>query len=623
MSRRTAVLLGLSGVVLAAAFLWFGEPGEPASEAMQIADVASERLTTSGSVVGLAGPAESHAWLGIPFAAAPRGESRWRPPRRPEPWTDTLDALAYGSPCVQLASQFGGVATEPPGTLVGDEDCLFLNVWSPRFEPSEVPTGDDRLPVMVWIHGGGNTIGYAGDFYEGALLAARHDLVIVSVNYRLGPLGWLAHDALHAGGEAGDPKSGNFGTLDLIAALRWVGENIEFFGGDSGNVTIFGESAGGKNVISLMTSPMASGLFHRAIVQSGSVASVSLASAVNYTDEDPPGDPFSARELVLRLLIQDGSASDRESARFFVEGLEASEVASFLRSKTAEELFSAYRRGSGGTRIAPPRVIRDGVVLPEAMALELFAEPGAFLDVPTILGTNRDEIKLFLSQDPELVNSNLGLMRVKNEEQYNLVSKLHSDLWKVRGVDEPAEVLAKNSAAAVYGYRFDWDEEPVRLGTDLALILGASHGMEIPFVFGHFQFGDETMTDFVFDEVGEPGRRILSDAMMSYWAEFAYTGAPGRGRADALPLWSAWLASDGQFLVFDTPADGGIRMSSATVSAENIVALLGSDPILAPSERCKLYRDLFEGSGQWDESAYASLGNGECRSESGQSGTLE
>jgi para-nitrobenzyl esterase len=593
------LLLGLLGLALLVGVLLTSEPPpEPENASLEIADVASERLTTQGSVVGFAGPAQSHAWLGIPYAAAPVGEARWRAPQRAEPWTDTLDALAYGSPCVQLASPMGGVATAPPGTLVGSEDCLALNVWAPRFDASEVPSGDERLPVMLWIHGGANTIGTADAFYEGALLAGRHDVVVVSVNYRLGPLGWFAHPAV-LGPEPQD-ASANFGTLDLIEALRWVRENIEFFGGDPGNVTVFGESAGGQNTISLIASPAAAGLFHRAIVQSGSLASVSLAEAVNYVDEDSPGDAFSANELVLRLLIQDGTASGRESAKFFAEGLEAAEIASYLRRQSPEELYAGYRLEGSAARIDPPRVIRDGVVLPETPVIDLFAEPGAYSDVPIILGSNRDEAKLFLFQNPEQVSSNLGMMRIKDETRYNLIARLHSDLWKARGVDEPARVLAQTSSSGVYAYRFDWDEEPVRLGTDFGVLLGAAHGMEIPFVFGHFRFGDETMSEALFDEEGGPGRRRVSDAMMSYWAEFAYSGDPGRGRGGELPLWSAWSSGEARFLIFDTLQDGGIRMSLEAVSGEHVLSGLMSEPGLSDAERCGLFKDLFGGPGEWN-----------------------
>ncbi|MDE0884774.1 MAG: carboxylesterase family protein [Myxococcota bacterium] len=625
---RAGLLLGLLGLGLFVGVMLTSEPppADPEDASLEIADVASERLTPQGSVVGFAGPAQSHAWLGIPYAAAPVGDARWRAPRRAEPWTDTLDALAYASPCVQLASPMGGVATAALGTLVGSEDCLALNVWAPRFDAAEVPSGAERLPVMLWIHGGANTIGTADAFYEGALLAGRHELVVVTVNYRLGPLGWFAHPTVL--GPSPQGVSPNLGTLDLIEALRWVRENIEFFGGDPNNVTVFGESAGGQNTISLIASPVAAGLFHRAIVQSGSLASVSLSEAVNYIDEDPPGDAYSAKELVLRLLMQDGTASDRETAKFFVEGLEASEIASYLRRQSPQELYAGYRLEGNAERIDPPRVIRDGVVLPETPAIDLFAEPGAYSDVPIILGSNRDEAKLFLFQNPEQVSRTLGLIRIKDETRYNLIARLHSDLWKARGVDEPARVLAETSSGGVYAYRFDWDEEPVRLGTDFGVLLGAAHGMEIPFVFGHFRFGDETMSAALFDEEGEPGRRSVSDAMMSYWAEFAYSGAPGRGRAGELPLWSAWSPAEAGFLIFDTLRDGGIRMSLEAVSGHGVLGRLMSEPGLSDAERCGLFKDLFGSDGEWNTETggefyaerYADLG---CASGSASSNGTE
>ena len=200
---------------------------------------------------------------------------------------------------------------------------------------------------------------------------------------------------------------------------------------------------------------------------------------------------------------------------------------------------------------------------------------------------------------------------------------MHSDLWKVRGVDEPAAALARSQDTGVFGYRFDWDEEPERFGTDLGMLLGAAHGLEIPFVFGHFRFGDESTAELVFAEANEPGRRFISDAMMSYWAQFAYAGTPSRGRDGQLPDWLPWGTEAGRFLVFDTPADGGIRLSSGTLSSESLIARLTGDSKLAQPEKCQLFRDLFEGSADWNESAYRGLGVGGCRSESLSAGGSE
>jgi para-nitrobenzyl esterase len=605
-----ALVLCALGVALAAWWI-VGPPLLEEPDPVVIADVSSERLTTLGSVVGFAVPGQGHAWLGIPFAAPPVGGLRWRPPQRAAPWTEPLDALAYGSPCIQLASSLGGVSDRPVGSLAGDEDCLRLNVWAPRFELISLPTHAERMPVMVWIHGGGNTVGHAGAFYDGSILAARHRVIVVSLNYRLGPFGFFAHPAVLAGGPAGEGASGNFATLDLIAGLRWVQENIEFFGGDPGNVTIFGESAGGTNVISLLLSPLAQGLFHRAIAQSGSTASVSVAEAVHYVDDALPGRKKSAREQVLRLLIGDGSASDRSSARLFADGLGAEELADFLRSRTPREIMSVYRDGETGSRISVPGLIRDGVVLPASPLLEALKAGRPGRSLPVMLGSNRDELKLFLFRDSDWVSHHMEVFfRIRDRDLYDVYSRLGSDLWKARGVDLPASALAAEPGRAVYAYRFDWDEEPTRLGTDYGALLGASHGMEIPFIFGHFKFDDPGLTRLLFNEENRSGRQYISDAMLSYWAEFAYAGTPGRGRDGSWPAWQPWRDEDavpgekrmGNFIVLDTPEDGGIRMSSQIITRNGILARLDAAKPFPGGSNCALFRDPFQFPEDWRES---------------------
>ncbi len=582
-------------------------------EEVIIADVGSERLTPSGSIVGFAGPNDSHSWLGVPYAEPPVGDARWRAPRRAEPWTETLDALAYPTPCPQLASPIGGVEGVDPGTRVGDEDCLYLNIWAPRFDQEHVPSGADRLPVMFWIHGGSNTIGSASDQYDGSLLATTHRVIVVSLNYRLGPLGWFAHPALGATAERPEDRAANFGTLDLIEGLRWVRENIEYFGGDPDRVTIFGESAGGTNVFSLLVSPLARGLFARGIVQSGSTGSTSLERARAYADAEPPGHPFSAREIVVRLLMRDGSAPDRETARLFAEGLGDVQTAEYLRSKSVDELFAAYADGDG-TRVVLPRVIRDGVAIPKQGLLDGLRN----VEVPVLLGTNRDESRLFFAFDPAYVTRRFEVfLRVADPPRYLRAAGLHSDLWRVRGVDEPLARLGERERAPTFAYRFDWDEEPTVLGADLSMILGAGHGLEIPFVFGHFRLGRSILGKLLFDADNWPGRKFVSDAMMSYWAQFAHTGEPGRGRAGALPLWPAWKPGEsgepGQFVIFDTPKDGGIRLSHEYMTRDVIRAALEGDTLLDQDERCRLHFSLLRDVVVFDEAAYQASDAGACK----------
>jgi para-nitrobenzyl esterase len=248
------------------------------------ADPATQRTTLQGDVVGGAGHFGSDAWLGVPFAAAPVGDLRWRAPHPPSPWQGTRETLRFGPGCPQFATSIGGDDSAPDGHLTGNEDCLYLNIWAPHLSAAQVPKGSDRLPVMFWIHGGGNSIGRAA-MYDGGHLASAENVIVVTTQYRLGPLGWFRHKSLRGGAADATEASGDFGTLDLERGLEWVRDNISAFGGDPGNVTIFGESAGGQNVYSLLVSPKAKGLFHHAIVESGGLSQTTTDQAEHFADD--------------------------------------------------------------------------------------------------------------------------------------------------------------------------------------------------------------------------------------------------------------------------------------------------------------------------------------------------
>ncbi|NNC54300.1 MAG: carboxylesterase family protein, partial [Pseudomonadales bacterium] len=222
--------------------------------------------TRSGPVAGFSHSDNVVAWLGIPYAAPPVDALRWRAPAPAASWQALRPALKFGQPCVQLPNFTIEEKPQAPRITVGQEDCLTLNVFAPR----DVLKRDSALPVMFWIHGGGNTSG-ASLSYNGGPLVNSQQVVLVTINYRLGLFGYLRHPGLREGQTSKAEQSGNFGTLDIIAALQWVQDNIAAFGGDSNNVTVFGESAGGKNTWALIQTHLARGLFHKAIVQSGSL----------------------------------------------------------------------------------------------------------------------------------------------------------------------------------------------------------------------------------------------------------------------------------------------------------------------------------------------------------------
>jgi para-nitrobenzyl esterase len=583
-------------------------------EAPPVADPDARRTTTTGEVVGFVGEYGSHVWLGIPYAKPPVGELRWRAPLPAEPWSGTREALQFGAPCPQLASPFGGLDDLPRGTPGGDEDCLTLNVYSPRRSAEEVAKGEARLPVMLWIHGGGNVVGHSG-FYDGGNLAASQNLVVVTTNYRLGPLGWFRHASLRGSGTSEADRSGNFGTLDLIRALQWVQENIVAFGGDPGNVTIFGESAGGTDVFTLLLSPRAQGLFHRAIAQSGGTHLSSVAAAEHFVDEAGPGDEASSNEVLLKLLVRDGSARERSEAKAALAAMSPEAVARYLRGRSAVEMLEVYGAERDEGLIDMPKVFAEGTVIPREDPMRRFARRDGYNRVPVMLGTNRDENKLFMFADPRRVKRVLWIFpRLLDEERYNVTAEYLSAMWKASGADEPAAAMRRTQGSNVFVYRFDWDEEPTLLGADLSVMLGAGHGLEIPFVFGHFDLGGEG--NVIFSNGNEPGRRELSGRMMSYWAEFAYTGDPGRGRQGELPPWTAWDpgAPDApKFMLLDTDADGGLRMASEAVNSALVLARVDEDPRLTTQrERCQIFAELAERSRDFGPEDYPTAGREGC-----------
>ncbi|MCP5058173.1 MAG: carboxylesterase family protein [bacterium] len=584
MPRSDALLcfaLALLGGVLACAH----SPEAPATAV----EAATRRVLPAGVTIGATNEIGAHVWRGLPFAKAPVGPLRWMAPRPAAAWPGVRQAVSDGSACPQPTSMLTQGREPRESGMVGDEDCLYLNVFAPVFAPKEVPRGGARRPVMFWIHGGGNVIG-EGSGYDGSVLAERHGVIVVAVNYRLGPLGWMRHQALRAGAESEFDASGNFGTLDLVEALRWVNINISAFGGDPGNVTIFGESAGGLNVISLLLAKPAEGLFHRAITQSGGTWSSDPHEAENWRDAARSGKRWSSSEITAALVRAEPTTSGPDEAREHVESLSEDALATYLRSKSADEIWAplvAGGRGEGNLFDELPMVFREGSVLPSRPFHEAFAR-GDQHRVPVVLGTNRDESKTFMFGDPEYIRRWFGLFpQVRDWEVYERDAYFGSALWKADGADEIASALHGHQPGQVFVYRFDWDEEPKRLGFDLARLLGAGHGLEIPFVFGTFDLG---FLRIISNEENEPGRAGLSDAMMSYWTRFAATGDPGLGRAGTLPAWTAWdetTAESHRSMIFDTEAGGGLRMSAETVTFDGLAAEVQTDSTFSAEERCE------------------------------------
>ena len=504
--------------------------------------------TRFGVVRGLEDADSTWVWKAIPFAQAPTGNLRWRAPQDPVPWNGVRGESSFNGGCTQFSEVF-------PGMINGSEDCLYLNIWRPR----DVESG---LPVYVWIHGGGNSVGSATHIstYYGNRIAARSRVVFVSINYRLGPFGWFTLPAFRDGASAED-ASGNFGTLDIIQALKWIRRNIDCFGGDPNLVTVTGESAGGIDVLSLLISPPARGLFQHAMSESGAA----LTRGMDEADEQAQG-------VLEQLLLHDGTARTRKDAAGYAAAMSAEDIRAYLRSKSDRQILSTYRVFALGM-IENPAVLRDGaVILREGYdALRTGDYPGK---VPVIVGSNADEMTVFLRYGSQIPWQN---------DYYRAVSRYGGARWRVSGVDEVARrLVAHADQPPVFAYQFRWgtlDAEgrsplPNTWGSEL----GAFHSLDIPFFLGN----DTVMgvfQVFLFSWQNEPGRKALSAAMMKYLARFARTGNPN-DPADGLPAWEPWSAAPGgpKYIAFDARGDSAaIGMAADELTDQEVMAAAGAD----------------------------------------------
>lgn len=470
--------------------------------------MTTTRVETSyGSVQGVQ-QGEVLVWKGIPFAQPPVGALRFRAPQAPQAWAGVRDA-----------SQFSQVAPQPPmdaGGLLGrqrepqSEDCLYLNIWSPG-------TDSARRPVMVWIHGGSFLTGSGSTpWYDGEAFARHGDVVVVTVNYRLGALGFLYLSELA-------PEQGmvaNCGILDQIAALQWVHDNIAAFGGDPNNVTIFGESAGAMSVGTLMAIPAARGLFQRAILQSGAAHNV-----------------ISREQATKR-------------AQIFLDALGlGKEQVGQLADLPLERLLEAQAHlitAMAGLAFSP---VVDGVNLPHKPADALAA--GSAAGVTTLIGTNRDEMRLFTAFDPkQSVPNEEQLQRAFGDRAAQVMQTYNShtdstaaawnDLLTDRTFRIPAIRVAERQVAQqtpTWMYRFDWPT-PVFGG-----LLGSCHALEIPFVFD--TLAKPGVVNFTGDS---PARQPIADVIHAAWIAFAHRGNPN---ISALPDWPAYDTGKRATMIFN------------------------------------------------------------------------
>ena len=449
----------------------------------------------SGQISGLR---QDGIWtyLGIPYAKPPVGNLRWKPPEAPQPWSGTRECIKFGPSCPQAPSD------EQVGKT--SEDCLYLNVWTPANSSSE------KLPVMVWIHGGAFAEGSGSEpVYNGHNLS-KQDVIVVTINYRLGPFGFLAYPALSK--ESPHGVSGNYGLMDQVQALKWVKKNIEAFGGNPADVTIFGESAGAMSVDLLMVIPQAKGLFSRAISESGPQWHFGfLPSLSDLKEAEKTGGQ-------LATALGCSNAADPLAA---------------MRAKTSDELIAAW--GWTEQKVSPPTgpqffPVVDGWLLP-GQPTTLFKD-GKQHNVPLIIGSNKDDGTVFgglgalnkvtTAEYQSLIQANAGASTPEVLKMFPAgtdaqVPAAQSDLMtQMDFASFPRFVAASVAKTKTKAFLYQFMRVPP---TEMGAQLGAYHGSELPYVFGNLD------TSQGYNQTDQD----LSKAIMAYWTRFAKTGSPNGG----------------------------------------------------------------------------------------------
>jgi para-nitrobenzyl esterase len=517
------------------------------------------RETRYGVVRGVDDSAATgtYAWKGIPFAKPPVGELRWQPPVEPVAWSGERNASQFGNACLQMGRIYGPGANnrfddtigQTLNTPVGNEDCLTLNIWRPA-------TSQDNLPVLLFLHGGSAISGYTADpVYDGAALARAANAVVVTANYRLDVLGFMQLPQLHGGGQ---PYTGNYALLDNVQALRFIQNNIAGFGGNAGNVTLMGQSAGAINALALLTAPQAAGLFHKLLPVSGGI---SLAANL------PPGsiptlNPASryatqSGMLLAHLALADGLAPALSAAQALVAGWPASQVAGYLRGKDARVILQTLLK-NGLTGSGP---IPDGVVVPADPIAELGA--GRYHKVPVLSGYTADEGKLF-APFLALLGGKPG-MKISDADRFAMMQKFNPDApttltagdildasylpvtapgtgynarTRLLGsvfIDPSRDNLLntlRSQQSAVWSYQFNWAQQPAPWND----VYGAAHAFDLPFLFGNF--GPSVFARATNSAANQPGRVALSRAMMDSVRAFVHTGDPNNATVNQ--NWKPW-----------------------------------------------------------------------------------
>ena len=543
---------------------------------MLSASVDDAISTSSGDVMG-SKKKNVIIYEDIPYAKPPLGFLRWKAPRNISVPVEIFPK--ENNFCIQRPSNLGGVDGEE--FYVGSEDCLYLDITVPNNKTNQ------KLPVMFWIHGGGNTSGLK-DLYDFSKMVSKQDVIIVRINYRLGPLGWFTHPAIQSF-QQGEDKTSNFGTLDIIMALKWVNKNISQFGGDSKNVTIFGESAGGHNVLSLLASKKAKGLFHKAISMSGYTTSISVDDAYKPVEESSTSKYSSSK--VIKKLLKKYDLTNYQGNNI------NEQIRELLLTVPIEDFFAIYAERASYDEL--PLTTADGIVIPKIGLKKALTKKEHVNIVPTIAGSNRDEVKLWLATARYFVDLNYSLLGsilripkvdLSDESSFEAFNYYRSSAWKIRGVDDPLKSLSIAGNNTLYAYRYDWDDHRKHVIADFKKLVGAAHATEIPLLTGNMDLvGGYPLSDLIYPP--SISKRYTSKNMMKFWTNFAKNGSPGKS-TNAV-IWEPYQNIDNvsNYLVIDKKKN--LMMVSDKSSYQSLINQLVLDNRVSDLEKCVILFQMF------------------------------
>lgn len=554
-------------VVLVTTFLTLAGCNQQNSTESNATDVTSENIASSetlasdlliretqfGSVMGYEED-EALIWQGIPYGGDTSGENRWQAPTDPQPWSETLDATQAGVVALQAGAD----------GVTGSEDALNLDIYRPNNETED-------LPVLVYIHGGNNQTGQAQEI-SGKSFVSSQDAIVVSVNYRLGPLGFNPLPALKTGSD--EENSGNYAMLDLAKSLDWIRANIGEFGGDSNNITVSGFSAGGRDVMAMLISPLFEGKFDKAI---------SFSGGMTIADEEKSQDIFA--ESIAPLVVEDGVKNDEDQAKKWLLTSDE-EVKDYLYNLDGSRLVGLM--SNAGIRMDVfPHLYNDGTVIPtEGFDTETYNS------VPLIMLTGEQEFSLFSRFDPYFAKAvSDGSIDTDKDisGQYDFVNKYGGQLYSLFNLEDSAIKMTSNYNAPIYGMEILFGENPDYISEEMTKI-GSFHGVFVPLL----DTDSESYAELVTDSYESQGAKELSVMFQNYIYEFISSGNPN---GENLTEWTEWQKDADENILF-LDADDSVaiaKMGKKEFDYASVLAAIENDRSITEEQKADLLSEVMNG----------------------------